>query len=129
MTVIVSTKKIPHKIGKNNSIRKKIANVAITPPSIKLPESPIKIFAGKALNHKQVRQEKNNAQLKIIDSKIPGMKRELANRAKSLFPTKKETTTKTKSANNEFFKARPSIPSVKFTALEVPAMMKVNMNA
>lgn len=122
-------KKSPHKIGKNHSIRKKIANIAMIPPNIKLPESPMNIFAGKALNHKHVRHEKNNEHVKTIVSEIPLINRELEKKAKNSFPYKTEKNINTKNARREFFNARPSTPSAKLTALEVPAMMNDNMKA
>ena len=45
-------KNIPHKTGINNSFFNIMAIVAITPPSINEPVSPIKTVAGKALYHK-----------------------------------------------------------------------------
>ena len=53
MTDIFSTKKIPQRIGINNSLRMMIAKTAIIPPKVKLPVSPINTWAGYELYHRK----------------------------------------------------------------------------
>ncbi len=53
MTDRFSTKKMPHRIGINSSLRTIRETVAITPPSMRLPVSPINTVAGKALYHRK----------------------------------------------------------------------------
>ncbi len=73
MTDKFSIKKIPHKTGINISFRITIANVAITPPNIKLPVSPIKTWAGYALYQRNPIHAPTNAAQKTASSPEFGM--------------------------------------------------------
>ena len=68
-----SIKKIPHNSGNNNSFLTIIAITDIIAPIVKLPVSPIKIWAGNALYHKNPINEPRKDEINITISPILGI--------------------------------------------------------
>ena len=62
-----SIKKIPQRIGINNSFLMAIAKTAMMPPNAKLPVSPINTCAGKELYHKKPTHAPTKALIKTTN--------------------------------------------------------------
>ena len=73
MTERFSTRKMPQSSGISSSFLIMMASVAMIPPMVKLPVSPIKIWAGYALYHKNPPQAPTKAVQKITSSPRLGM--------------------------------------------------------
>ena len=74
-----STRKMPQRSGRSNSLRMQSAKTAIRPPIVSEPVSPIKICAGKELYHKKPMSAPANAAAKTANANHP------APRAKKAF--------------------------------------------
>ena len=73
ITESVSTRKTPQRIGRSSSLRITIAKMAMMPPSVRLPVSPMKICAGNELNHRKPAVAPMKAAAKTTSSSAPGM--------------------------------------------------------
>ena len=73
MTESASRRKTPHKIGINNSFLIRIEIIAIKPPTVKLPVSPIKTDAGYVLYQRNPTNDPSNAAMKIVISPTLGI--------------------------------------------------------
>ena len=93
-------------------------------PIDKEPVSPIKIFAGCALNHKKPKHEPTKAEPNTANSPAPGIKNKFRYSEKILFPTKYAIKARQVAVIITGTIANPSNPSVRFTPLDVPIITR-----
>ena len=94
------------------------------PPKASEPVSPMKILAGGALYHRKPAPPPIMAAQKMASSPAPGTWWICRYWAKTKLPARYEITPKAPAAIITGTVARPSRPSVRFTALEKPTMVK-----
>ena len=120
MTETVSKTNKPPIIAKTISCFTIIAIAASEPPKDKDPVSPIKIFAGGALYQRNPKQDPTTDPQKIDNSPTSGIYCICRYSEKIVFPTTYEINVNDNATNITGTVAKPSKPSVKFTALEAP---------
>ena len=120
ITETVSKTNNPPIIAKTISCFTIIAIAANDPPKERDPVSPIKIFAGGALYHKKPKQAPTIDPQKIESSPTSGIYWICKYSEKIVFPTTYEINVKESATNITGTVAKPSRPSVKFTALDAP---------
>src|SRR4029450_8800119 len=96
----------------------------IMPPSASDPVSPMKIEAGGALNHRNPNPAPITAPHSTASSPVPGTKWSCRESENTTLPTTQANTPKQADAIITGTMASPSSPSVRFTALPAPTMMK-----
>src|SRR5579859_2059078 len=120
MTESASSTKIPPINGSNSSCLMMIATVPIAPPSASDPTSPIKISAGCALYQRKPRLAPTIAPQKIVNSATCGMICSSRYYDNLACPLTYVSTVSAPAAITVQPIARPSNPSVRFTALVDP---------
>ena len=96
------------------------STAAKEPPNDKDPVSPIKILAGGALYQRKPRQDPTIDPQKIESSPTLGIYCSCKYSEKIVFPTTYDIKVNDRATNITGTVAKPSNPSVKFTALEDP---------
>ena len=125
MTDNVSIKNIPQINGRSNSFLTIIAITDIIPPIVKLPVSPIKIWAGKALYHKNPIRPPIKAEIKITISLTRGMYIIFKYSENIIFPETHAKIANVRVIITDEPAAKPSIPSDKFAPLETEVIIKI----
>ena len=64
---------MPQRIGRSSSFLMRIAHTPIIPPSIRLPVSPMKTWAGKALYQRKPIRAPTKAAMNTAISPLPGI--------------------------------------------------------
>ena len=122
MTEAVSKTNKPPIIANTISCFTIIAIAARDPPKEREPVSPMKIFAGGALYQRKPKHAPTIEPQKIDSSPTFGMYWICRYSEKIVFPTTYEISVKESATNITGTVAKPSSPSVKFTALDEPTI-------
>ena len=120
ITETVSRTNKPPTIAKTISCLTIIAIAASEPPNEREPVSPIKIFAGGALYQRKPKQDPTIEPQKIDNSPTSGIYCIWRYSEKIVFPTTYVIKVKENATSITGTVAKPSKPSVRFTAFEAP---------
>src|SRR5881296_1473216 len=124
-TETASAANTPPAISSRNSAFSMIATVPSAPPIASAPVSPMKTWAGWALNHRNPSAAPASAPQNTVSSPAPGRKYTPTYLVQSNRPNTYAKIANAPAAIAVSPVARPSSPSVKFTAFELPVTTSV----